>query len=213
MSTEADEIENLDSVFEKSSVSKRQSVSTVTFFTLLFQSLLMCMFKDRNHIATPSFLFRKVTINYLTSVNQMSEESQLEREDRQKPLFKIGDPNDDQEVFFVVDEIGSNHGSEEDEPEVLFVKETSCANETTPGYNSSTKEAVNKPQSGDEEPEIIFSSQVSVELGGKSLSPESVKIVSDDEDPTTPKDSPVNKNMVHVKFLILILNFLFIGKS
>ncbi|EFX88348.1 hypothetical protein DAPPUDRAFT_234592 [Daphnia pulex] len=86
-------------------------------------------------------------------------------EEEETQLFKLNDANDS-EVFFVVDEVGSEHGStanEEDEPEVVFVEEKSChivTDNTTPQSRekaTATENIIN--EDGNDEPEIIFASK------------------------------------------------------
>ena len=83
-------------------------------------------------------------------------------EEKGTQLFKVNEANDS-EVFFVVDEVGSETASEEDEPEVVFVEEKSghlVPDDTTPQSNenaTATKNIVN--EDGNDEPEIIFASE------------------------------------------------------
>ncbi len=100
----------------------------------------------------------------------------------------MGDSSEVPEVFFVVDEVGSSHGSEEDEPEVVFVKETSFVCETASESNSNCENPAKNAQSEDDEPEVIFSTEVPFVICD-NLSQESVTVLSDDEN----KKSPVIK--------------------
>jgi hypothetical protein len=116
-------------------------------------------------------------------------------EEKETQLFKVDDANDS-EVFFVVDEVGSEHGStvnEEDEPEVVFVEEKSChiVTENTTPQSREKATATEKiiKEDGNDEPEIIFASESHV-VSSSVSKPETAAATSD-EPLSTEQDTPV----------------------
>ncbi|XP_046636742.1 zinc finger CCHC domain-containing protein 8 homolog [Daphnia pulicaria] len=117
-------------------------------------------------------------------------------EEKETQLFKVDDANDS-EVFFVVDEVGSEHGStvnEEDEPEVVFVEEKSChiVTENTTPQSREKATATEKiiKEDGNDEPEIIFASESHV-VSSSVSKPETAAATSD-EPLSTEQDTPVS---------------------
>jgi hypothetical protein len=105
-------------------------------------------------------------------------------------IFKISDGNDS-EVFFVVDEVGSDHDdpavSEGDEPEVVFVKEEIyhlVPDDSTAQLNENVTTTKIPKEDQNDEPEIIFSSE------SPALKSETVCATSD-KPFSTEQDKPV----------------------
>ncbi len=118
-------------------------------------------------------------------------------EEKGTQLFKVNDANDS-EVFFVVDEVGSDseNGStanEEEESEVVFVEEKSChlvTDDTTPQSSekaTATEKIIN--EDGNDEPEIIFASESHV--ASSSVSKPKTAAATSNGPLSTEQDTPV----------------------